>query len=375
MNGIVLSDNVKHQIQRYSEDTLTSIVQLDHVGELMHSDAYKVASQKLASFLSGTVMRKKEEEYHQCLKWYEKLGFIKSEKQQAYEHSINRAGKTTALAVNFATTAIPYITDSIESGINKMNFEKFFMSWMGYINQNMEITPIMISNTKSILQAGGVNLSKEKIYTGIKTGQVVSSNLPHLSRRNLSALNSAGEENMNSVAKMIISTADLQQPQVRDRAMEFMEDIFYISYLEAQKKIEDIMCAQEYLSSFVTFSSFDYITFFKDFIASSPEAIKIGTYDVEMDVYSQKRKSNKENVTQIVKNTVEVAGKVAVSVATANPAALMGCINPAISIVKLSEGLMSSTLNPENNPSTGREIMKKIITQRKEYDMKNESGE
>ena len=40
MNGIVLSEGVKNQIQRYSEDTLTSIAQLDHVGELLYSDAY-----------------------------------------------------------------------------------------------------------------------------------------------------------------------------------------------------------------------------------------------------------------------------------------------------------------------------------------------
>ena len=60
MNGIVLSEGVKNQIQRYSEDTLTSIAQLDHVGELLHSDAYKNASNQLAAYLSGTVMRKKE---------------------------------------------------------------------------------------------------------------------------------------------------------------------------------------------------------------------------------------------------------------------------------------------------------------------------
>lgn len=60
MNGVVLSDSIKNEIQRYSEDTLTSIVQLDHVGELLHSDAYKDASNQLAAYLSGAVMRKKK---------------------------------------------------------------------------------------------------------------------------------------------------------------------------------------------------------------------------------------------------------------------------------------------------------------------------
>ena len=369
MGEAVLLESVKYQIQRYSEDTLTSIAQLDHVGELMHSEAYKTASNQLASYLSGAVMQKKAAEYHESLKWYEKLGFISQSKQQAYEMSMNRAGKTTALAVNFAATALPYITDAIESGMNKVNFQKFFMTWMGYINQGMEITPLMINNTQSILIAGGAHLNSEAVRAGILAGQAVS-HLPHLSRKNMTAFSNSGLENMHSVAKMIVSTADLEQTKVRDRALEFMEDVFYIPYLEAEAKLEDVMYAQEHLSEFLNFSSFDYLTFFKEFIASSQEAVNIGTYDVGMDIYAQKRKANKEKVIQVGKSVAEVAGKIAVSAIMKTPAPLMGCVEPAEDIVELSEGLMASTLNPEHNPSTGRMLMKAMIEQRKAYDLK-----
>lgn len=373
MHEVVLSDNVKNTIQRYSEDTLTSIVQLDHVGDLLHSDAYKVASNQLVSYLSGLVMKRKSESFHESLKWYEKLGFINSAKQQSYELSINRAGQATALATNFATTCLPYITDAIESSVNKINFERFFMSWMGYINQGMEVTPLMISNVQSILIAGGVNLNRWQIENGIKAGQLISSCLPHLNHKNLTALNSSGEENMHSVAKMIVSTADLEHPRVRDRAHEFMEDVFNISYYDAEAKLADVMYAQEYLTKFLTFSSFDYLTFFKEFIASSSEAIKIGTYDVEMDVYAKRRKENKENVIRVAKDVAEISVKIAASVITQNAAPLIGCEESAKDIVRLSEGLMSSTLNPENDASTGRKIMKSIIDQRKAYGLKGDA--
>ena len=225
---------------------------------------------------------------------------------------MNRAGKTTALVVNFAAIALPYVADAIESGMNKVNFQRFFMTWMGYINQGMEITPLMVSNTQNILLAGGARLSSEAVRAGILAGQAVS-HLPHLNRKNMTALNNSGLENMHSIAKLIVSTADLEQSRVRDRALEFLEDVFYIPYLEAEAKLEDVMFAQEHLSEFLNFSSFDYLTFFNEFIASSTEAVKIGTYDVSMDVYANMRKQNKEKVIQVGKTVAEIGGKIAIS--------------------------------------------------------------
>ncbi len=371
MGKVVLSENVKYQIQKYSEDTLTSIVQLDHVRDLLHSNTYKNLSNQLVAYVSGTVMQKKEQAFHESLKWYEKLGFINSSKQAAYEKNVDKAGKTTALAVNFATTAVPYIKDAIDSGMSKLNYEKFFMSWIGYINYGMEITPIMVSNTQSIMLAGGIQLSNETVSAGIKTGQITS-NLPHLNRKNMTAINASGIENMNAIAKMVVSTSDLENTRVKDRALEFLEEVFYIPYLEAHQKLEDIMYAQDYLSRFVSFSAFDYVTFFQDFISSSSEAAKIGTYDVGMDVYTQRRIKNKENVICIAKNSTQIMAKVATAIATENPLPLIGCIKPTADILKLSEGLMSSTLNPEHDSSVGKKILATIINQRKKLDLKNE---
>ncbi|MGN0606336.1 MAG: hypothetical protein ACI4JM_07425 [Oscillospiraceae bacterium] len=371
MGEAVLSENVKYQIQRYSEDTLTSIVQLDHVGDLLHSDVYKATSNKLAAYLSGTVMQKKEKAFYESLKWYEKLGFINSSKQAAYEKSVDTAGKTTALAVNLATTAVPYIKDAISSRMSKLNYEKFFMSWIGYINHGTEVTPIMISNVQSIMLAGGIQLSHEAVAAGIKAGQVTSS-LPHLNKGNMTAINASGIENMNSIAKMVVSTADLENGRVKDRALEFLEDVFYIPYQEANQKLDDIMYAQDYLSRFVTFSAFDYLTFFQEFISSSSEAAKIGSYDVGMDVYTQRRIKNKESVIAIAKDSAKIGAKVAAAIATENPLPLIGCAKPTADIVKVSEGLMSSTLNPKNDPSVGKKLLTTIIKQRKEFDLKKE---
>lgn len=369
-DGVVLSENMEYQIQKYSGDTLNAVTQFDHIGEMLHSDAYGKASRNLAEVISGMVKEKKEKDFHNSLKFYEKLGFISSQKQHEYEKRINIAGQATAIAVNTAAAALPYIVDAIDTKMSKVNFEKFFMSWVGYINQNSEITPIMVSNTQKILIACNSRLERRQIIAGIKTGQIVSAHLPHLNKKNLSAMNSSGEENMNSFAKVVVSTADLQQPQVYDRALEFLEEVFFIPYLDAKSKLEDIKQAQEYLSDFLRFSSFDYITFFGSLINSGTEAAKIGKYNAGMDVYAQNRKKNKEKVVTVAKTVGKIAGRIAVSEIMGVPAIEMGCLNPDLSTIKLSEGLMSTTLNPNHDSSVGREIMRAIIEQRKAYDLK-----
>lgn len=350
---------------------MTSISQLDHVGDLLHSDEYRNASKKLASYLSGVVKQKKEKDFYESLAFYEKLGFINPSKQEAYERSIDKAGRTTALAVNLATTAAPYIKDAISSYMSKLNYQKFFMSWIGYINYGMEITPIMISNVQNIMLAGGIQLNHEAVINGIRAGQIVSS-LPHLNKSNMTAINASGIENMNSFAKMVVSTADLENSKVKDRALEFLEDVFYIPYNEANQKLEDIKYAQDYLTKFITFSAFDYLTFFQDFISSSSEAAQIGAYDVDMDVYAQRRIKNKQSVTTIAKNSAKIAIKVSMAIATENPLPLIGCVKPTADIVSISESLMSSTLNPNNDASVGRRLLAAIIKQRKEFDLKKE---
>lgn len=93
--------------------------------------------------------------------------------------------------------------------------------------------------------------------------------------------------------------------------------------------------------------------------------MKIGSYDVDMDVYAQKRANNKKNIIEVAKKVAEIGVRAGMAAATKGSNSLLGCEKPAAGIIKLSEELMSSTLNPECDPSKGREIMKTIIEQRR----------
>jgi len=368
-NGITLTKDVQNTIQEYSGDTLTALTQMDNVSELFHSDAYKKATNQLSVYLADSVKKKKSAEFHNSLNFFEKNGFIKKSKQEAYELSMNSAGKKTALAVSAASMAIPYLIDGINAKINKLNFENFFYGWIGYINSDSELSPLIIRNTQSILSAGNIIKKYDQVSSAIKLSQSVNSALPHLNWKNLTSIDKAGKENLQSIAKLVISTADLEKEKVKNRSMEFLVDLFGISFNEAESKLSDVISAQEHLTKFLSFSTFDYMSFFSDFISSVPEAVKIGTYDVEMDIYAKKRAENKEKVIAAGKELAKIAVKTGISVATNGASSLLPDLTPAKDIVLLSENLMSDTLNPNMDSDTGWDILKTIARQRKEFDI------
>lgn len=369
-NGITLTKDVQNTIQEYSGDTLTALTQMDNVSELFHSDAYKKATNQLSVYLADSVKKKKSAEFHNSLNFFEKNGFIKKSKQEAYELSMNSAGKKTALAVSAASMAIPYLIDGINAKINKLNFENFFYGWIGYINSDSEISPLIVRNTQSILSAGNIIKTYDQVASSIKLSQTVNSALPHLNWKNLTSIDNSGKENLQSIAKLVVSTADLEKEKVKNRSMEFLVDLFGISFNEAESKLSDVISAQEHLTKFLSFSAFDYMTFFSDFISTVPEAVKIGSYDVEMDIYAKKRAENKKKVIAAGKELAEIAVKAGISALTGSEAvALLPDSKPAKDIVLLSENLMSDTLNPKMDSDTGWDILKMIAKQRKEFDI------
>lgn len=212
-------------------------------------------------------------------------------------------------------------------------------------------------------------MESEKIRIGIQRSQNSSGDLMHLSQRNRSNLNSTEESNILSVMKTMLSSSDLEKSDVKDRALEFVCEVFGLAYNEALKKLEDIMAAQERFSQFLEFSTFDYLTFFDDFICSFEEAQKIGVYDITLDVYAKKRLENKTKVINVTKKAAQLAVGAGVSYVTGDPMPFLSSVVPTPDIIRLSENLMSSTLNPSNNPQTGMAIMKKIIEQRRVFNV------
>lgn len=384
MGEAVLDERVMHTIEQQSGDSLTAVVQLDHVGDLLHSEMYQKAAYKLADYVSGVVKNKMSASFDKSLNWFERNIHTRASKTAQFAQRADMAGKATSLGVTLAAQAMPFIVQSISSGANKSNFTNFFIRWMSYINQGQEITPLMVSNARDILLASNTMLSRQQITEKLQAGMDNNHLLPHLNKKNMTAINSTGVDNMESMAKMVIATTDLKNVQAHERSLEFLEEGFLIPHLEAEAKLSDIMCAQGHLTDYVNFAAFDYVSFFQKFCQSADEALRIGSYDASMDVYAQSRAANQEKVKNTAKTVAAVGIKAAAGAATGNMGlvasagadatkALAGTLGK--DVLQFSEDMMSSTLNPNNDPSTGRDIMRTTIAQRKEFDIRPEEDD
>lgn len=367
MDNLAICDKKTQKIiENFAGDTLDTIIQFDNTAELFKSELYRKATGEFSGFISGMITHKYEENYHNNLNIFEKNGFISKNKVMVYEKNHSLVKGSSLAATQFVMAGIPVIAKLIGDNLQQKNFEKFFLMWTGYINQTKDITPLMVKNIKNILSLMQINKSEEQITFALKGYTTAFEYLPKLSKRNISAFNSIEKEQLKALAKQVISTADLDNISVKERALEFICEMFNISYIQSGKMLEDIIASQEYLTTVLKFSSVDYMTFFQQFTNSIEDAKNLSQYDVSMDIYAQQRIKNKKMIVDLGSKVLKSGAK---AIITENPAYLLEILKPTIDVIEVSESLMSKTLNQDMNSQKGFELMKAIVQQRKFYDI------
>lgn len=360
---VKLDEQIEHTIIANSETTLSAISQLDNFSAFLHSEEYEKAANNLSNYITGWVKTNEEKKLYKGLEELKKQKAINPDKIALMEKKANIKTKATAMSTYLITTSLPYIYDKFTVLKDKNNYRNFFIGWVGYINKDTETTELMAISTRQILQAAGINDSIEKIKYSIN----ISKNIPDfLSGRNSKRIENIGDIEKDIIVKHVVSTADLEQYQVKQRALEFLVDMFHFSFLDAEEKLNNVLEAQGYLSAIVNFSAFDYNTFFSKFIVNSQEALKIGKFDINTSI-------NRQSANEKTKNLVELAKKLndnSQAKSVNELPKIMNCNNPSIDIVKSSENLMAATLNPQRDLTVGNELMNTILEQRKHFDLK-----
>ena len=279
--------------------------------------------------------------------------------------------KGTNIGTRTVMDGLPLLYQCLENTINQNNAEKFILSWMGYINQGNEVTPIMKSNARVIFDAMGLKYNAEGLNAILLNASKISAEkLPKLNKKNRYSFNMAEKDILLTLAKMIIASADLQESQTRERSMEFISDLFDIAHSEAESKIKDIMAAQQHLTHLLIFSAIDYMTFFNHFISSVEEAGRFGGYDINMDAYAQLRQRNQGKVNKIGVDIGKIGVQAVKAGISRNIGNLFKCVAPTIDILKISEEMMNDTLTPSK--SRAWEFLDAMIEHRETYNLSME---
>ena len=105
MGEAVLDERVMHTIEQQSGDSLTAVVQLDHVGDLLHSEMYQKAAYKLADYVSGVVKNKMSASFDKSLNWFERNIHTRASKNRSICPACRYGGKSDVSGRNTGGTS------------------------------------------------------------------------------------------------------------------------------------------------------------------------------------------------------------------------------------------------------------------------------
>ena len=365
----VFNQDKESKIQKYVRDTLYVTMQFDNVGDFFKSEIYNNGKTILSDVISDMVTNRYQENFHEKLNFMEKANYISSSKREKYEKNCNLIKSGSKLTVELIADTLPLLYQAVDNKRNQRNAKDFILNWMGYINQGNEISTIISTNAKAIINAMDLCYNENELKETLLNASTMSSGLlPKLNKKNLIAFNSVENGELLSLAKMIIASADLKEYKTKDRALEFISEMFYVGYSEAESKLKDIMDAQEHITQLLSLSSIDYMVFFSKFIASAEDTIRFGTYDINMDAYAQLRQRNQEKVKQIGMNVREIGVNAAKAFVLKDYKSLSGCITPTRDIMKISEEMMNDTIQPPQ--SMMWEFMDAIMERNETFELK-----
>lgn len=289
---IILDERVKGVMNYYSCNMLTTISQLEHVSDIFYSETYRAASKKISGYIAGRVMNKKEKEFNESLNFLEKKGFISKTKLEIMEQEKQALGNRAETASTVAMALMPIIFSMAEKKIDQKNYADFFLAWTAYLNQDSKINAMITTNTNSILKSFGVNMSNDQIHKKLDAFRICGFKQPKLSKRYMNSMNKVEIEQLNSIAKLLISPLDMDNAKVKERSMEFLCDFFNMAYAEAEQKIDDICAAQDQVSKLSICTAIDSISFFKSFMRSDGDALDMAQYGIDLDPQMERSKEN-----------------------------------------------------------------------------------
>ncbi len=336
---------------------LSTMENTSDLGGFLKSQFSEEIVSSFADFLSGVSVGIYQKKFHSSLSVLEKNGFLSKLKTTEYEKKINTIDIGVKIGVSALYTSVRFLNDKVLETKNQNNIKDFFLNWICYINCG-HASSVASNNARKILEMININVDKEEIHSKLSNKIDNSLNIPHLNSKNMQMLSSQEKEVLKPLAKMVISTADLDDKKTKDKAIEFLNECFTFGYNESEKYIEDIMGSQIYFSNLVSFSSVSFITHFTDFVSSVDDTVKFAKYDINNDIYAKSRLEKKILIekagTELIKNGFE-------AVITKNPLALLKTLNvvPRKDFINLNTQLMQNTLNSEGNGTKAMDIMNK----------------
>lgn len=296
VGNAVVTENTSQIMTGYMNGTLNKYNSFSNLSAL--SVDFQLAD-AVANFLTVAVEKDMNRKFHNNLSILEQNGLLSAEKYEMHKRSVVEAKQLTGIGVYAAFSLAPIIGATINNYLNKSEIVDFVVGTYAYINQ--EYTPMIGYEIGCLLLQMNIQISDNKIRAVFEKfkANVGLSHIPLFSKRNM---NIFGNDGKDILAKEIVSRCDLHEGDVKERALEFVEDFLRMDNKSANLLVEDSVCAQESLSDITWFSAINYRYVFLDFIKDVASAQQFAFYDLENDPYGRMRDERKDKMETVVRD-------------------------------------------------------------------------
>lgn len=276
-------------IKRGVDDSLENVsatLSLFDTSEVSFETLCDNFSHQVASLIANGIERYSTKEFHESLNFFGKLGFVSKERAEQFEEKVAlRKGVATSMTYIILDVA-PTVFGFIANQRNIHNFQKFYISWLAYINKE---------NTRRIEQNVSKLFSPHKIkdydslFREFGAENVRIHNLPALNKSNYIKLNNYEVEQMKIFAGNVLRACDLCNEDVRERAEEFLDVCCKLSAFDIDRLIAGTKSQIDFLSDFIVFNAITA----KDILGSFFNSVKKGEayaiYNIDNDPYRKIR--------------------------------------------------------------------------------------
>lgn len=297
----------------------------------------------LANVVTIAVERDMNQKFHKSLSLLEKNGIISQEKFEIHKQSVMRAKQRAGLGVYASFSIAPIISVAISNFLQKKDISEFVIGVYGYINQ--ELSPMVRYNIVHLLAEMGINLNDAQIQSIFRKycDKCGLSMLPFFSQRNMKVF---GKTGLEILGKEIVSRCDLHSEDVRNRALEFVNQFLKLESLRTEHLVSDALESQNAVSDITWFSAINYRYIFVDFIRDVANSQQFANYDINNDPYGVLREKRRNSMESIIHDVSSQRG-------------LFITQGKRTDIIHSSAKLMQYSLNPSYNVAVDIKMIKR----------------
>lgn len=276
---------IKKGVDSSLENVSVTMSLLD-TSEISFETLYNDFSHQVISLITTGIEKYSTKEFHESLTFFNKQGFISKEKVKMFEEKVALRKGVATSAASIILAVAPIAFSYVSNQRNLYNFQKFYISWLAYINKE---NSLRIDQNVSKLFSPHKVKDYDSLFREFGAEDITIHDLPSLNKSNYIQLNNYEVEQRKMFAGNILRSCDLHDEAVRERAEQFLDVCCKLSAVDIDRLIIGTKNQVDFLSDFIVFNAVTARDVFGYVFNSVQKGAAYAIYNIDNDPYRKIR--------------------------------------------------------------------------------------